>query len=57
LFRQKSALDASGQGKIALQGALLGARKMVKTESNQWIGEQALGFDGVVTCLAKTNVP
>src|SRR5260370_38443043 len=31
-FRQDSALDARGQGKIALQGTLFGARKMVETE-------------------------
>jgi len=31
-FRQESALDACGQGKVTLQGTLFGARKMVQTE-------------------------
>src|SRR5437762_857388 len=31
-FRQKSALDPRCHGKIALQGALFGARKMVQAE-------------------------
>jgi len=38
-FRQETALNACGQGKIALQGALFGARKMVQTELHQWIGK------------------
>src|SRR5712664_1482064 len=33
-FRQESALDACSQGKIALQGALFGGRKMVQTETH-----------------------
>src|SRR5467141_2094819 len=52
-FRQKSALDACGQGKITLQGTLFGARKMVETEPHQRIGQQALRFNGVVALLAE----
>src|ERR1700688_2527741 len=52
-FRQENALDASGQGKITLQGTLLGARKMVQTEAHQRIGQQALRFNTAVARLAE----
>jgi len=54
-FRQESALDACGQGKVTLQSALFGAREMVQAESHQRIGQQALRFNGVVTRLAESE--
>src|SRR5712664_783824 len=54
-LRQESALVAGGQGKIALQGALFIARKMVETEPHQRIGQQALRFDSLVARLAESE--
>src|SRR5436309_13982805 len=36
-LRQESALDACGQGKVTLQGSLLGASKVVEAEPHQRI--------------------
>src|SRR6202023_1131548 len=52
-FGQETALDECGQGKVALQGTLLGAGKMVQTEAHQWIGQQALRFNSAVARLAE----
>src|SRR5216684_1682353 len=52
-LRQESALDARGQGKVTLQGSLLGTRKMVEAEPHQRIGQQALRFDGIVALLTE----
>jgi len=56
-LRQESALNACGQGKVTLQGSLLGARKMVEAEPHQRIGQQALRFDGIVALLTEPECP
>jgi len=56
-LRQESTLNACGQGKVTLQGSLLGTRKMVEAEPHQRVGQQALCFDGVVALLTEPEGP
>jgi len=54
-FRQQPALNASGKGKIAFQGALFVLRKMVEAKPHQRVGEQAFRFDRVMAGFAKAE--
>jgi len=56
-LRQEPSLDACGQGKVTLQGSLLGTRKMIEAEPHQRIGQQALRFDGIVALLTEPECP
>src|SRR5260370_15598685 len=53
--RKKGALKARGQGEIAFERALLVLREMVKTETQQRIAQQAVGFDSVMAGFADTE--
>jgi hypothetical protein len=54
-FGQEGALNAGGQGKIAFEGALLGAGQMVEAETRERVGEQALRLNAVVADFANAE--